>query len=148
MELNEAIIHARQVADGCGVDGRDCAYQHYKLADWLEELQALRDILTRHNIDLSVLEQYAENMEMFAAYRHVCGGLPPEKIAELVEKERDGLTCKVGDTVYQADAVHLYELKISKIIYDAGHLAFDESAIGISVFLTRQEAVAALEGCK
>ncbi len=42
MELNEAIIHARQVAEGCGVDSRDCAYQHDKLVDWLEELQAYR----------------------------------------------------------------------------------------------------------
>ena len=42
MELNEAIIHARQVAEGCGVDSRDCAYQHDKLSDWLEELQDYR----------------------------------------------------------------------------------------------------------
>lgn len=46
MDIKEAIIHARQVAEGCGVDGRDCAYQHYKLADWLEELQAYRALGT------------------------------------------------------------------------------------------------------
>ena len=40
MDIREAIIHARQVAEGCGVDSRDCAYQHDYLADWLEELQA------------------------------------------------------------------------------------------------------------
>ena len=39
MELIEAIIHAREVAEGCSSDNRDCAYQHDKLADWLEELQ-------------------------------------------------------------------------------------------------------------
>ena len=42
MDIREAIIHARQVAEGCGVDSRDCAYQHDKLADWMEELQAYR----------------------------------------------------------------------------------------------------------
>lgn len=39
MEIQEAIIHARQVAEGCSSDNKDCAYQHDKLADWLEELQ-------------------------------------------------------------------------------------------------------------
>ena len=43
MEIEEAIAHARQVADGCPSD-RDCAYQHDKLTDWLEELLAYRAI--------------------------------------------------------------------------------------------------------
>lgn len=43
MNLKEAIAHARDVAKNCGVEGRDCAYQHDKLADWLEELQAYRE---------------------------------------------------------------------------------------------------------
>lgn len=43
MEIKEAIVHARQVANGCPSD-RDCAYQHDKLADWLEELLAYRAI--------------------------------------------------------------------------------------------------------
>lgn len=45
MELQEAINHAREVAHGCQSDNRDCAYQHDKLADWLEELKAIKDIL-------------------------------------------------------------------------------------------------------
>lgn len=44
MELREAIIHARQVAEGCASGNRDCAYQHDQLADWLEELQRYRDM--------------------------------------------------------------------------------------------------------
>ena len=42
MDLKEAIFHARQVAEGCGGE-RDCAYQHDKLADWLEELEKYQD---------------------------------------------------------------------------------------------------------
>ena len=42
MSIQEAIAHARQVAEGCGADSHDCAYQHDKLADWLEELVQLR----------------------------------------------------------------------------------------------------------
>lgn len=50
------------------------------------------------------------------------------------------LPCKVSDKVYQvADGV-IFESTINKIIYDAGHIAFDESAIGKSVFLTKEEA--------
>ena len=54
------------------------------------------------------------------------------------------LPCKVGDTVYQADASRIYPITIKKLIYDAGHIAFDEEAIGKTVFLTREEAEAAL----
>lgn len=50
------------------------------------------------------------------------------------------LPCKVGDTVYQVDANKIYPITIKNLIYDAGHIAFDENAIGKSVFLTRKEA--------
>lgn len=49
--------------------------------------------------------------------------------------------CKVGDTVYQIDlAGNIYESKISKIIYDTNGIAFDERAIGKSIFLSREVA--------
>ena len=44
MDLKEAIIHAQQVAEGCPGGNRDCAYQHDKLVDLLEELQRYRDL--------------------------------------------------------------------------------------------------------
>lgn len=52
--------------------------------------------------------------------------------------------CKVGDTVYQTDGCRIYENTVREIIYDTDGIAFDETAIGTSVFLTRQEAEAAL----
>ena len=45
MELQEAIEHAREVAEGCAAGNKNCAYQHDKLADWLEELKSVKDIL-------------------------------------------------------------------------------------------------------
>ena len=64
--------------------------------------------------------------------------------------EQDGLLvalpCKVGDKVYQIDAERVYESEVKGIIYDAGHIDFDERAIGKAVFLTREEAEAALAG--
>ena len=42
MKIEEAISHAREVAEGCPAEDRQCAYQHDQLADWLEELMAYR----------------------------------------------------------------------------------------------------------
>ncbi len=53
--------------------------------------------------------------------------------------------CKVGDTVYQTDGVGLYESTIKNIVYETKNIAFDERAIGKTVFLSREEAEAALE---
>lgn len=55
------------------------------------------------------------------------------------------LPCKVGDIVYQVDSERIYESTVRNIIYDTDGIAFDERAIGKSVFLTREQAVKALE---
>lgn len=74
--------------------------------------------------------------------------ITPGRLRELVEADREGrcvvLPCKVGDTVYQVDDIRVYALEVRNLIYDAGILAFDESTIGKTVFLTRAEAEAAL----
>lgn len=63
-----------------------------------------------------------------------------------IEKSRFiELPCKVGDTVYQVDSERIYESTVEKIIYDTDGIAFDETAIGESVFLTKEEAEKALE---
>ncbi len=41
MTLEEAIEHAREVADTC--ENSECAQDHAQLADWLSELKAYRD---------------------------------------------------------------------------------------------------------
>ena len=48
--------------------------------------------------------------------------------------------CKVGDTVYQTDGERVYESVVKKVIYDTDGIAFDETAIGTSVFLRREQA--------
>ena len=56
------------------------------------------------------------------------------------------LPCKVGDAVYQFDnAGRIYESVVTKIIYDTPIISFDKNAIGVSVFLSREEAKQALE---
>lgn len=74
----------------------------------------------------------------------------PDHLRELVQAEQDGklvvLPCKVGDTVYETDGIRVYPSKITKLIYDTEGIAFDDRAIGESVFLTREEAEAKLKG--
>lgn len=53
------------------------------------------------------------------------------------------LPCKIGDKIYQTDGVRIYESTINEITITTKHaifvtenIAFDESAIGKSVFLS------------
>ena len=75
-------------------------------------------------------------------------GTTPDHLRDLIQAEQDGrlvvLPCKVGDTVYQIDAERVYESEVKWIIFDCNDIAFDERAIGVSIFLTREEAEAAL----
>ena len=72
----------------------------------------------------------------------------PDHLRDLIKAEKNGrmvvLPCKVGDTVYQIDAERVYESEVKWIIFDCDDIAFDERAIGGSIFLTREEAEAAL----
>lgn len=55
--------------------------------------------------------------------------------------------CKVGDKVYQVcNNGRIYESTIINVIYETTQIAFDESAIGEGIFLTREEAEQALKG--
>lgn len=71
-----------------------------------------------------------------------------EKIEEM--QKALGLQCKIGDTVYQLDnAGRIYESMVFAITIYSGRLyfetlgiAFDERAIGKSIFLTKEEAEA------
>ncbi len=63
-------------------------------------------------------------------------------MCERLEKAVE-LPCKVGDTVYQYDhAGNIYASRIRSIIFETAGIAFDERAIGKSIFLT-EEAVKA-----
>lgn len=75
-----------------------------------------------------------------------------EKCRDFKDKSRIvELPCKVGDKIYQTDFVRIYESTINgvilsqkKVIYNTNGVAFDETAIGYSIFLTREEAEEAL----
>lgn len=61
--------------------------------------------------------------------------------------------CKFGDKIYQTDGIRIYESTISEITFTAQkmifvteNIAFDETAIGKSVFLDKKEVQAKLKG--
>ena len=60
---------------------------------------------------------------------------------------------QIGERIYQTDGVRIYESSIheitytaSKVVYVTESIVFDESAIGTSIFLSREEAEAKLKG--
>lgn len=80
-----------------------------------------------------------------------CCGVLYNRLAELEDKIEQGtlleLACKKGDKVYQADCVRVYELTVlgirvfnNKFYYETQGVGFDNTAIGQSIFLTREEA--------
>lgn len=62
------------------------------------------------------------------------------------QKERGGskvmngdIVLKPGDVVYQTDGIRIYKITVKKIIYDTETIAFDETAIGKSIFLSKED---------
>ena len=94
MTIEEAVTHAREVAEGCQAEDRQCAYQHDELADWLEELKAYRETgLTPEGV--AALQ--ASNQE-----------LKKEAVPLMRAKIQDRLVilpCKLGETVYANFAI-------------------------------------------
>lgn len=80
LTIDELIAHCnRQLAK---IPSGNVFYQEH------ESVRAYLQIL-RHYIALGTVGELATNMETFLAYRHVCGGLPPEKVEALVKADRD-----------------------------------------------------------
>lgn len=84
------------------------------------------------------------------------------RLRELAEADKDGrlvvLPCKVGDTLFRVFAGEILERKVGNMRYLAIQGRWDietypfcpyvESSIGKTIFLTREEAEAALEAMK
>ena len=96
MTIEEAIEHAREVAEGCTAEDRQCAYQHDELADWLEELKAYRDT----GLTPGEVERMKEYMKPFTIR-------DMDRFREIMRAEDSGrlavLPCKVGDMLYEVD---------------------------------------------
>lgn len=161
MKLEEAIVHARKVADRCGVEGHDCAYQHNELADWLEELQAYRETgLAPEGI--AALQRAVALRTKLEDVAREAGPLLTAKLEERLVI----LPCKITDTVYLVEDVYRKKKKVGERIVSAlidhatiggenGHLSFELctetgdwycSMEPNDFYLTREEAERAAGG--
>ena len=91
--------------------------------------------------------------------RHLCQNCDLDRLEELAEADRTGRLvvqpCKVGDTLFRVFAGEILEHKVRNMRYLAIQGRWDidttpfcqyvESSMGKTIFLTREEAEAALE---
>ena len=102
--------------------------------------------LTKRDPFDGIIELTKEIGEPIAPYNEVIEAL--SKLAAYEDAEEQGrllvLPCKVGDKIYQTDGIRVYESTVRQLIFDTENIAFDVRAIGKTVFLTREEAEAAL----
>lgn len=97
--------------------------------DHREHYESIEPIIEACRIGIAAIkrakELKAENAELRARL---------EKAVEL--------PCKVGDTIYQTDTngTRIFKSTVKNIIFETDGVAFDERAIGESIFLT-EEAV-------
>ena len=94
--------------------------------------------------------------------RHLCRNFDLDRLEKLAEADRAGRLvvrpCKVGDTLFRVFAGEILEHKVRNMRYLAIQGRWDidttpfcpyvESSIGKTIFLTREEAKAALEAMK
>lgn len=71
--------------------------------------------------------------------------VPADDVPEaLPENRRPAPAFRVGDRAWQTNGTDVFELKVKRLLYDCGHVAFDESAVGQTIFKTLTEAEAAM----
>lgn len=76
----------------------------------------------------------------------VASGKTFAQLVELLEADKEGRVVVLPCKVYETDGVLVYEHAVREIIYrTAGGPDFDESTIGKSIFLTREEAERAMQ---
>ena len=144
IEGGQAVFH--ECHGTCGTcDGANC----YCIEPMVDRLTAYEDTGLEPEDIISAVDmaKIACALHELNAYKDIG---PIDHIRDLLQAEKNGrmvvLPCKVGDTVYQIDAERVYESEVKWIIFDCDDIAFDERAIGGSIFLTRDEAEAALKG--
>lgn len=146
--------------DGClihpwsfnGINGSYDIWDEELMEKQIDRLAAYEDFMDRWHLksieDAERIFRRVNDLggtDLMAQYREL-GSI--NHLRDLLQAEKDGplsaQPCKVADKVYQTDGVRLYESTVRSVIFDTENVAFDEGAIGKTVFLTREEAEAAM----
>lgn len=126
---------------------------------WLEALERLADY---EDSGLTPAEVHSMSGEWCAMMSVLNSIGSYDRLRELAEADRDGrvvvLPCKIGDKLYRVFAGEIFEHRVGSMKYFAIQGKWDietypfcpcvESSIGKTIFLTREDAEAALEGMK
>lgn len=119
----------------------------------------LLDRLVKYEDTERTPEEIDMDHEAAETLRQLCRGYNLGRLEKLAEADRDGRVvvrpCKVGDTLFRVFAGEILEHKVRNMRYLAIQGRWDidttpfcsyvESSIGKTIFLTREEAKAALE---
>lgn len=134
MKKNDIIAVINKILDNCYTKLTDDEQNViHDIIEAVDENGTLNRIIQRQDKELSRLT--AENAELCATLSEM----------ETVEARLDNagkFPCKVGDTIYQTDTngTKIFKSTVKGIIFETDGVAFDERAIGESIFLT-EEAV-------
>ena len=111
----------------------------------IEEMAKIID-QAKHDMWVGECPTYAEHSKNIAKYIYTAGYRKQSE--NMIE-----VFCKVGDTVYQTDGIRIYELEVFDVslrkgrpYYETESIDFDNTAIGDSIFLTKEEAEAKMKG--
>ena len=125
---------------GSGCKIKDCPFE-----------TAVCDRLASYE-DTALEPEAVETVKLALCAKHMVdletlNNTPISRLVELAEADKDGRVVVLPCKVYETDGVRVYEHAVRGIIYrTAGGPDFDESTIGKSIFLTREEAERAMEG--
>ena len=149
--------------DAVGLAAADrIANQLTHIAALQMEIEKLRGRLMQYEDTELTPEEIDMDHEAAETLRQLCRGYDLGRLVNLAEADKDGrvvaLPCKVGDTLFRVFAGEILEHKVRNMRYLAilGRWDIDttpfcsyvESSIGKTIFLTHEEAEAALEAMK
>lgn len=112
----------------------------------------LKDLLAAYEDTGMTPEEIDMDHEAAETLRQLCRGCDLDRLEKLAEADKDGrivvLSCKVGDTVYRLQYI---EQTPGRFVVGVAEIKFALlwlEEFGETVFLTREEAEAALEAMK
>ncbi len=141
---------------GWYINDQSIAYDERRRGKEIDRLAAYEDTGLEpcdYTTMRAVMEQADKAKEDLSELIHVVGAAGIDHLRELVEAEKDGrlvvLPCKVGDTVFAAEAKPVTTLSVVRVgVYlegTEGEGWENLDNFGKTIFLTRSEAEAALK---
>jgi hypothetical protein len=118
----------------------DIAMTPEEIGDALDRFESILSYCTNNRMSKTNYTVEAMLAEIEDAFEENCA-----RYCDLRQAKAEGrlvvLPCKVGDKVFQYDnGGRIYESKVTRLIFVTPSIAFDERAVGKTVFLTREEA--------